>query len=152
MEITTLLKATILLETTKPVAAAFEVINKGQKVINNIFYKCRGVDFRSPLAVMNGIPNSPAHRYVQVTNAEIISNTFYECSPMSLCEGSDTERTLPPDNVIFSNNIFYNTRDSIIYRAYDDIKGIKFSGNKVSAKVSQVLPDGLKKNKLIKTR
>ena len=126
------------------------VINKGQKVSNNIFYKCRGVDFRSPLAVMNGIPNSPAHRYVQVINAEIISNTFYECSPMSLCEGSDTERTLPPDNVTFSNNIFYNTRDSIIYKAYDDIKGINFSGNKVSDKVSQDLPVGLKKTRLAK--
>jgi poly(beta-D-mannuronate) lyase len=143
-----LVKGNYFVGNDKTGSGGVRVINKGQKVINNIFYKCRGVDFRSPLAVMNGIPNSPAHRYVQVTNAEIISNTFYECSPMSLCEGSDTERTLPPDNVIFSNNIFYNTRDSIIYRAYDDIKGIKFSGNKVSAKVSQVLPDGLKKTSL----
>jgi poly(beta-D-mannuronate) lyase len=126
------------------------VINKGQQVKNNIFYKCRGVDFRSPLAVMNGIPNSPAHRYVQVINAEIINNTFYECSPISLCEGSDTERTLPPDNVKFFNNVFYNTRDSIIYKVYDDIKGIHFTSNRVSDKISQPLPDGFMKTVLPK--
>ena len=145
-----LVKGNYFLGNDKTGTGGVRVINKGQKVINNIFYKCRGVDFRSPLAIMNGIPNSPAHRYVQVINAEIDSNTFYECSPMSLCEGSDAERTLPPDNVTFSNNIFYNTRDSIIYKAYDDIKGIKFSGNKVSDKVSQDLPDGLKKTSLPK--
>jgi poly(beta-D-mannuronate) lyase len=126
------------------------VINKGQQVRNNIFYKCRGVDFRSPLAVMNGIPNSPAHRYVQVINAEIVNNTFYECSPISLCEGSDTERTLPPDNVNFSNNVFYNTRDSNIYNVYDDIKGIHFKSNKASDKVSQLLPEGFTKTTLPK--
>jgi len=145
-----LVKGNYFLGNDKTGSGGVRVINKGQKVINNIFYKCRGVDFRSPLAVMNGIPNSPAHRYVQVINAEIVSNTFYECSPMSLCEGSDTERTLPPDNVTFSNNIFYNSRDSIIYKAYDDIRGIKFSGNKVSDKVSQDLPDGLEKTRLTK--
>ncbi|HMK19171.1 MAG TPA: polysaccharide lyase 6 family protein [Chitinophagaceae bacterium] len=124
------------------------VINKGQKVSNNIFYKCRGVDFRSPLVIMNGVPNSPPTRYVQVTNAEIADNIFYECSPISLCEGSDAERTLPPDNVTFSNNAFYNTRDSIIYNAYDDIKGIHFTSNKVSDKINQPLADGFTKTVL----
>jgi poly(beta-D-mannuronate) lyase len=126
------------------------VINKGQQVRNNIFYKCRGVDFRSPLVIMNGVPNSPPTRYVQVINAEIANNTFYECSPISLCEGSDAERTLPPDNVNFSNNVFYNTQDSIIYNVYDDIKGIHFTSNKVSNKISQPLTDGFTKTVLPK--
>jgi poly(beta-D-mannuronate) lyase len=124
------------------------VINKGQQVSNNIFYKCRGVDFRSPLVIMNGVPNSPPTRYVQVTNAEIVNNTFYECSPISLCEGSDAERTLPPDSVNFSNNSFYNTRDSIIYNAFDDINGIHFISNQVSDKVYQLLPGGFTKKVL----
>ena len=79
-----------------------------------------------------------------------MSNTFYECSPLSLCEGSDAERTLPPENVKFSGNVFYNTRDSSIYNAYDDIKGIHFTGNKVSDKISQPLPDGFTKTILPK--
>jgi poly(beta-D-mannuronate) lyase len=131
-------------------SGGIRVINKGQHVRNNVFYKCRGVDFRSPLAIMNGIPNSPANRYVQVINAEIANNTFYECSPISLCEGSDAERTLPPDKVNFFNNVFYNTRDSTIYNVYDDIKGIHFTSNKVSNKINQPLPDGFTKTILPK--
>jgi poly(beta-D-mannuronate) lyase len=134
----------------KAATGGIRIINKGQKVSNNIFYKCRGVGFRSPLAVMNGVPNSPPTRYVQVTNAEIANNTFYECSPISLCEGSDTERSLPPDSVNFFSNVFYNTRDSVIYYIYDDIKGIHFVNNKASDKISQVLQVGFTKTMLPK--
>ncbi len=126
----------------KPGTGGVRVINKGQAIVNNIFYKCRGVDFRSPLVIMNGVPNSPPTRYVQVTNAEITGNSFYECSSLSFCEGSDAERTLPPNNVRIADNTFYNTRDSIIYRAYDDIKGIRFASNKVSNTVRQNLGSG----------
>ncbi len=118
------------------------VINKGQWVVNNYFYKCRGVDFRSPLSVMNGIPNSPAHRYVQVTDAVIANNTFYNCSSASFCEGSDAERTLPPDNVFLINNIFFNDRDSLIYRVFDNMSGFTFEGNLASLKLSQELSPG----------
>jgi poly(beta-D-mannuronate) lyase len=121
------------------------VINKGQWVINNFFYRCRGVDFRSPLSIMNGIPNSPANRYVQVTDAVIMNNTFYECTPASFCEGSDTERTLPPANVLLGNNIFYNTKDSIIYRVYDDSKGFRFGGNKINSAITQPVFSGFTK-------
>lgn len=126
------------------------VINKGQEVKNNIFYKCRGTDFRSPLVIMNGVPNSPPTRYVQVTNAQITGNIFYECSPISFCEGSDTERTLPPSDVKFDTNKFYNTRDSVIYKVYDDIKEIQFLNNQVSDRISQQLPDGFTKTNLPK--
>lgn len=129
----------------KKATGGVRVINKGQQVLSNVFYKCRGVDFRSPLAIMNGIPNSPAHRYVQVTDATIKDNVFYECSPITLGEGSDTERTLPPAGVVFERNNFYNTRDSIIYKVYDDISGIKFVNNGVSKTLPQALPSGFSK-------
>lgn len=121
------------------------VINKGQWVVNNYFYQCRGIDFRSPLSIMNGIPNSPAHRYVQVTDAVIANNTFYECSAASFCEGSDAERTLPPANVFLVNNIFDNTRDSIFYKTSDDISGFSFLGNATSKGNSQNTPKGFSK-------
>lgn len=126
------------------------IINRGQQVAANIFYKCRGTDFRSPMAIMNGIPNSPAIRYVQVTDAQITSNIFYECSPLSFCEGSDTERTLPPDKVAFAGNVFYNNRDSVIYRTTDDIGGFQFANNKVSNKMPQHLPAGFEKTSIAK--
>lgn len=132
----------IFLGNDKEGTGGVRVINKGQWVINNLFYKCRGIDFRSPLSIMNGIPNSPAYRYVQVTDAVIANNTFYNCSSISFCEGSDTERTLPPQNVWLLNNSFYNNRDSIIYKSYDDINGIFFSGNLMSKDVKQTTANG----------
>jgi len=129
----------------KPGSGGVRVINKGQQVLNNIFYQCRGTDFRSPLAVMNGIPNSPAHRYVQVTDAVISGNTFYECTPATFCEGSDAERTLPPDQVKVSNNNFYNSSDSLIYKSYDRMDGILFSNNLVNRDARQIMPAGFTK-------
>lgn len=137
--------ANYFLGNQKPSTGGVRVINKGQTVINNVFYGCRGSSFRSPLAIMNGIVNSPAHRYVQVTDARISNNVFYQCAPMSFCEGSDTERTLPPANVRFEGNTFYNTKDTNIFKAWDDISGIHFEGNKVSTAVRQSLPAGFEK-------
>ncbi len=124
------------------------VINAGQWVVNNFFYACRGIDFRSPLSLMNGIPNSPAFRYVQVTDAVIANNTFYDCSPASFCEGSDTERTLPPASSVIADNIFYNQKDTAIYRIFDDISGISFRGNEVSNRIPQQLENGFIKTSL----
>jgi poly(beta-D-mannuronate) lyase len=132
----------------KVATGGVRVINKGQIVRDNLFYKVRGTAFKAPLAVMNGIPNSPAHRYVQVTDAEITDNIFYECSALSFCEGSDAERTLPPDRVTFEYNVFYNTKDSIIYTTADDMKGFNFEKNKVSSKVKQQLFPGFTRENL----
>ena len=138
----------IFLGNNKEGTGGVRIINRGQWVVNNLFYKCRGVGFRSPLSVMNGVPNSPAFRYVPVTDAKIVNNSFYECAPISLCEGSDTERSMPPSNVIFANNIFYNSKDKIIYNVYDNISGFTFASNAVSSDVTQTLANGFVKTKL----
>ncbi len=122
------------------------VINKGHIIVNNYFYKCVGVDFRSPLAIMNGVPNSPAKRYVGVSDAIIANNSFYECSPISFCEGSNAERSLQPKNVQFINNLFYNKKDTSFYHIYDDISGIKFANNVVSKEVNSKLINGFSKS------
>jgi poly(beta-D-mannuronate) lyase len=129
----------IFLGNDKEGTGGVRVINNGQWVVNNLFYKCRGEGFRAPLAIMNGIPNSPAFRYVAVSDAVIYGNTFIECAPISFCEGSDMERTLPPTNTIFANNIIYNTKDSLLYKVFDDVKGISFSQNFINKKVNQQL-------------
>jgi poly(beta-D-mannuronate) lyase len=113
----------------KAATGGVRVVNKGQWIANNFFYKCTGVDFRAPLSVMNGIPNSPPTRYVQVQDAVIVNNTFYQCAPFSLCEGSDAERTLPPAASVVANNIIYNPINGKLYDAYDKLDGISFSGN-----------------------
>lgn len=135
----------VFLGRNKEGTGGVRVINKGQWVVNNIFLGCRGTGFRSPLAIMNGIPNSPVHRYVQVQDAVITNNTFYNCSPISIGEGSDTERSLPPTGVLMANNLFYNNNDSIIYKIADDIGGFRFIGNEVSRQLQQSLVPGFSK-------
>ncbi len=141
-------ESNVFLGNNKEGTGGVRIINKGQWVVNNLFYQCRGLDFRSPLSIMNGVPNSPANRYVEVTDAVIANNSFIECAPLGFCVGSDTERSVPPSNVYFLNNIYYNTRDSLAYFAYDDLSKIKFAGNIVSKAVPQNLRDGFTKSVL----
>lgn len=138
----------VFLGNNKEGTGGVRVINKGQWVINNLFYKCRGAGFRSPLSIMNGVPNSPAYRYVAVTDAIVANNSFFDCAPISLCEGSDSERSAPPAGVQFLNNIFYNNHDSSIYINYDDISGIAFAGNIVSKQLKQNTAEGFYKTPL----
>jgi poly(beta-D-mannuronate) lyase len=138
----------IFLGNNKEGTGGVRVINKGQWVVNNLFYKCRGEWFRSPLSIMNGVPNSPANRYVAVTGAVIANNSFFECTPIGIGIGSDTERSVAPKDVQFLNNVFYNNSDSLIYNTYDDISGISFSGNLVNRAVKQKPVTGFQKTKL----
>jgi poly(beta-D-mannuronate) lyase len=105
------------------------IINEGNWVVNNYFYACRGEAFRAPLVVMNGVPNSPPHRYLPVRNTLIAHNTFVNCSPFSLGEGADAERTVAPSDVHVLNNIFYSSTDSLPFYAYSSLAGYHFAGN-----------------------
>lgn len=138
----------VFLGNDKEGTGGVRLINKGQMVVNNYFYKCRGVGFRSPLTLMNGVPNSPAIRYVSVSNAVIANNTFNDCSAISFCEGSDAERSETPSKVQFVNNIFYGTKDTLLYYQFDDIKGITFASNLVSNTIKQPLSEGFFKTTL----
>ena len=135
----------VFLGNDKKGTGGVRVINKGQVIVNNFFYKCKGVDFRSPLSIMNGVPNSPANRYVAVSDAIIANNSFFDCSPISFCEGKSEERSLQPNNVQFLNNLFYTKLDTTIYHVYDDISGIQFSNNLVNNEVNKNLMNGFKK-------
>ena len=121
------------------------IINEGNWVVNNLFYHCRGVDFRSPLAIMNGVFHSPAYRYLPVRDAVVAYNSFVNCTPFSLCEGSDSERTVPPINVYVFNNVFANDKDSVLYHVFDKTDSIFFANNVVSKSIQQHLMQGFNK-------
>ncbi len=140
----------IFLGNGKKGTGGVRVINKGQWIVNNLFYQCKGTDFRSPLAVMNGVPNSPANRYVAVADAVIANNSFIDCSPVSFGEGSDEERSEAPHNVWVLNNIFYNDHGSVVYNSYDDMSRIYFGGNAISNNYRQN-PEGFYKTSFTKT-
>ncbi|MEO0471150.1 MAG: chondroitinase-B domain-containing protein [Bacteroidota bacterium] len=117
------------------------VINTGHWITNNYFYKIRGEEFRSPLALMNGIPKSSLNRYKQVTDVVVAHNTWVDCrSPWQVGVGQNKAsasvlpkseiRSAPPIRTTVANNIIYNTQpDPSPVVNHDDIKGVLFEKN-----------------------
>ena len=117
------------------------LVNTGHWITNNYFYKIRGEEFRSPLAVMNGIPKSSLNRYKQVTDAVVAYNTWVDClSPWQIGVGqnkasadvlpSSEIRSAPPVRTTIANNFIYNTKaDKSPVVNHDDINGILFKNN-----------------------
>ena len=122
-------------------SGGIRLINEGNWIVNNFFFNCRGEGFRSPLAIMNGVFNSPPARYLPVRNAVIANNTFYNCTSFSLGEGADLERAVPPRNVYLFNNIFYTTLDTTLFYSFSNTDSIYISGNIIS---NQFKTTGLK--------
>ena len=96
------------------------IINTGHWVFNNLFYKIKGKNFRSPIAVMNGIPKSPLNRYNQVTDVVVAFNTFVDSdSPFQFGVGQnlDQKEVLPKSEIRSArplrtevvNNVIYNS-------------------------------------------
>jgi poly(beta-D-mannuronate) lyase len=126
----------------KPFTGGVRIINEGQKVHDNYFYKLKGDRFFAALAVMNGVPNSLPNRYMQVKNVTIFNNAWVDCDNIQLCVGADYERTAIPENVKIENNIFYNKRSDKVYAAFDNISGFTFSNNIVATRSGKFLQKG----------
>ena len=117
------------------------IINTGHWVTNNYFYNLKGEAFRSPLAVMNGIPKSPLNRYNQVTDVVVAHNTWVNCkSPLQFGVGTNISqkdvlpaseiRSARPIRTTVANNVIYNGNgDPMPIVAHDKIDGIKFKNN-----------------------
>lgn len=120
------------------------LINTGHWVTNNYFYNLKGKAFRSPLAVMNGIPKSPLNRYNQVTDVVVAYNTWVNCkSPLQFGVGTNISQAevLPPSEIrsarpirtTVANNIIYNeTGDKTPVVAHDKIDGVTFENNLIN--------------------
>jgi len=117
------------------------LINTGHWVTNNYFYNLKGESFRSPLAVMNGIPKSPLNRYNQVTDVVVAYNTWVNCkSPLQFGVGTNISqkevlpkseiRSAVPIRTTVANNLIYNeVGDKQPIVAHDKIDKIKFKNN-----------------------
>ena len=127
------------------------IINAGHRVLDNYFADLRGTNFRGALVIMNGVPNSPLNRYNQVKDVTVSGNIFLNCDNIELCEGKDGERTATPENVVISNNIFYNLLATKQFTVNDDISGITFKDNPTLLSSSPSLP-GLTATPLILQR
>jgi len=122
------------------------IINTGHWVTNNYFFNLKGKSFRSPLAVMNGIPKSPLNRYNQVTDVVVAYNTYVNCSsPWQFGVGTNIAQAdvLPKSEIrsarairtIVANNIVYNEKglESIVVEN-DKADGVTFKNNIVDNK------------------
>ena len=120
------------------------LINTGHWVTNNYFYNLKGKEFRSPLAIMNGIPKSPLNRYNQVTDVVVAHNTWVNCeSPWHFGVGTNISqkdvlpaseiRSARPIRTVVANNLIYNKigdKEPIV--AHDKIDGITFKYNLIN--------------------
>lgn len=131
------------------------VINTGHWITNNYFYKLKGKVFRSPLAVMNGIPKSSMNRYNQVTDVVVAYNTFIECeSPFQFGVGSNVSqsdvlpaseiRSARAERMIVANNLIFNHKaENPPIVTYDAVDGVVFEKNISNQPNSiEITPDG----------
>ena len=117
----------------KEQTGGIRVINAGHRIVDNYFADLRGDNFRSALVLMNGVPNSPLNRYSPVQDVTIANNVFVNCASMELGTGKDSERSVKPENVTFTGNIFYSPQAKQLFRLVDDISGITFKDNLVAS-------------------
>ncbi|MBI9042099.1 polysaccharide lyase 6 family protein [Lutibacter sp.] len=125
----TLVDGNVFIGNGKPSTGGVRVINETQTVINNYHIGLTGYRFRGAFVMMNGVPNSPPHRYVPVIDSKVNNNTFINCDHIVLCAGNDAERSQAPRNSEISENIIYNENKKDIFTVFDDISGITFKDN-----------------------
>lgn len=130
-----------------PYYGGIRVINTGHWITNNYFYNLRGDEFRSPLAIMNGIPKSPLNRYNQVTDVVVAHNTWINNStPWQLSVGANNDkddilppseiRSARPKRIVIANNLVYNSDfETPLLKAYDKVDGVEFHNNIVNPKI-----------------
>tara|TARA_R110002096_G_scaffold89222_5_gene203238 strand:+ start:1354 stop:3669 length:2316 start_codon:yes stop_codon:yes gene_type:complete len=122
------------------------IVNTGHWIVNNYFYNIIGENFRSPLAVMNGIPKSPLNRYNQVTDVVVAYNTYVNCkSPWQFGVGTNIAqkdvlplseiRSARPIRTTVANNIIYNDKgDEFPVVEHDKADGVTFKSNIIDNK------------------
>lgn len=121
------------------------VINKDQVIRNNYLQGLKGYRFGSGFTVMNGVPDSSINRYHQVENALIVNNSFIDVDHIQLAAGSDAERTAVPVNSVMKDNLIFNTDKQQPFSLFDNVSGIKLSGNLANTQVPAALVYGVKR-------
>ena len=105
------------------------VINARQTVRNNYMEGLKGTRFGGAFVVMNGVPNGPINRYDPVIGSTMENNSLVNSDNLQLGAGSDEERSGPPSDSTFSNNLIYNDDGRDVFTVYDDMSGIDFKNN-----------------------
>ncbi len=124
-----LIERNIFLGKGKEHSGGVRVINRNQIVRGNYMEGLGGTGFAGALTVMNGVPNSPVNRYVQVSNALIENNSVIDSARMTLAAGSDAERSaVPVDSKMMRNLMLFGSVSKPV-EVEDDISGIALTDN-----------------------
>ena len=126
----------------KPNTGGIRIINESQSVSNNYMYGLTGVRLRGALVIMNGVPNSPPNRYDPVIDSAMNNNIVIDSDHIELGAGADEERSAPPSNSEFKGNIILGKSNLTPFKLYDDMSGIKFSGNYLNEEASTPIKSG----------
>lgn len=124
-----IIERNVFLGNGKPNTGGIRVINRDQIVRDNYMEGLRGSGFAGALTVMNGVPNSPVNRYVQVSNALITNNTIVDSGRMTLAAGADAERSAPPVGSRMERNLIVFGAVGNPIEVQDDISGIALTDN-----------------------
>lgn len=124
-----LVESNVFFGNGKDHTGGIRVINRDQTIRNNYMEGLRGTGFASALTVMNGVPNSPVNRYVQVNNAIVENNTVVDSGRITFAAGADAERSAAPINSRFENNLLGGIGSGTFVKIQDDISGIAFANN-----------------------
>lgn len=115
------------------------IIGERHKVYNNYFENLQGDTYRSAIAIMNGVPNSPLNRYFQVQEAQVINNTIVNCKmPICIGAGKSSELSLPPLNCKIANNAVDKTSSGRVNIKFVDTPiNMFWEGNIINAEDEQ---------------
>lgn len=138
----------------KPNTGGVRVINEGHKIFNNYFYKLAGDEFRSGLAIMNAIPDSPANGYAPVKNVLIANNTYYDCAfPWAFGAGfGERNRIVRPESTLLLNNLVYCPNTSELIKYYDTTDGIKLDNNIMMSNAGLLKENGAVEGEVLKAK
>ena len=124
------------------------VINARQTVRNNYMEGLKGTRFGGAFVVMNGVPNGPINRYDPVIGSTMENNSLVNSDNVQLGAGSDEERSGPPSDSTFSNNLIYNDDERDVFTVYDDMSGIDFKNNILGSMDPPEFSEGFTREKL----
>ena len=128
------------------------VINARQTVRNNYMEGLKGTRFGGAFVVMNGVPNGPINRYDPVIGSVIENNSMINSDNLQLGAGADEERSGPPSDTTFMDNLIYNEDGRDVFTVYDDMSGIDFQNNVLGSMDPPDFTGGFKREKVNLTR
>jgi poly(beta-D-mannuronate) lyase len=107
------------------------IVGEGHLVYNNYLQGIASTGQTCAIAMLDGVPNSPASGYFQVKNVKVVGNTVVNCAQafdVGAGKGGN-DRTAPPANCSISNNVMQLKSGTSLIKFTDTPTGFNYEGN-----------------------